>query len=84
MNTSMHTFEISYDDLDGYGSIQFCTSKKKAIHLFQQWCIADNALAESVPIIAIQTVYKEADALEYGSLYSIPENITYGQISPIY
>lgn len=76
MIDSIYTFEIIYDNLDGFGSVQFCShTKEEAVQFFNTWCTGDNALDRPIPIIDIQKVHNEADALEYGILYGTAENI---------
>ena len=70
----IYTYKLLYDGLDDYGCIQFCAkTKEEAICLFNSWCIEDNGLKESIPITAIEVVYNEDDAMEYGSKYGTPK-----------
>ncbi len=66
----INTFEIFYDGIDEYGSIQFCAStKEEAILLFNNWCIIDNKLDEPCSILSMESVYNEEDKIFYDKLY---------------
>ena len=70
MTNLFYTFEITYDCLDDFGSIQFCANTKaEAIQLFNDWCIKDNNLQEPAPSKSVEVVYNEEDAMEYGLKY---------------
>ena len=42
-NNKIYTFEIQYNGVDSFSTIQFCAhSKNEAIELFNDWCRNDN------------------------------------------
>lgn len=75
-NNKIYTFEIQYNGIDSFSTIQFCAhSKNEAIELFNDWCRNDNH-TEPVTIESIHPVYDEDDAIEYGTDYGMPESYT--------
>lgn len=70
MPNTIYTYRVNYDDIDGFGSIEFCAeNKNEAIQLFNQWCIIDNKLHTLIKINSIEIVYNSEDAKEYAGNY---------------
>lgn len=64
----MYTYEFVYNqEIDGFGSIQFCAeSKQEAEELFQDW---QNDEGYKIADYKAESVYNAYDACEYGKVY---------------
>lgn len=64
----MYTYEFTYsEEIDGFGSIQFCAeSKREAEELFRDWQQDEGC---EITDYEVATVYNADDAREYGKAY---------------
>lgn len=67
--STIYTYQIEYEGIDGFNTIQFCAeTKEEATKLFNNWCKTDNKM-QPVPIKDIYNVYNQDDADEYRGRY---------------
>ena len=66
----MYTYQFNYSSsVDGFGTIQFCSYKKKKPQICLNRGRQKNGY--NIPEYTVQTVYNRADAEEYGAEYFV-------------